>query len=260
MPTAHNSSIDIEYAVHGEGPTVVCCGVAGLGAWQWSYLTTPLAREYEVVIFDYRGTGHSDTPSGSYTIDDLTSDLDAVLSDHGARSAHLLGAGLGGVVAVEYARRAGRADSIGLIGTPTSPADISFDALEQLRAPLDDPEALEQSLSVAFAPGAVDAHPGEIDRIVDWRGEDDAGPGGWDGQLSAMQAAELTDLYEVTTPALVFQGVKDRIVDPDAGSRLAEQLPRGEHRAVESGHLAHVEQPRAVADELIAWLDGQRDG
>jgi len=259
MPTVHNGSVDIEYVVHGDGPTVVCCGVAGLGAWQWSYLTTPLAREFEVVVFDYRGTGQSDTPDGPYAVSDLVSDLDAVLSDHGARSAHVFGAGLGGVVAVEYARRVGRVDSIALVGTPISASDVSFDALEQLRAPLDDSDALHRSLSVAFAPGTVEAHSEEVDRIVDWRREDDAGPAGWDGQLAAMRAAELTDLYAVTTPALVFQGVEDRIVDPDAGARLAERLPRGEHRAVESGHLAHVEQPRVVADELLAWLDSQRD-
>ncbi|QSG05797.1 alpha/beta fold hydrolase [Halapricum desulfuricans] len=258
MPTARNGAVDIEYAVHGEGPTVVCCGVAGLGAWQWSYLVTPLAREYEVVVFDYRGTGNSGTPDGPYTVRDLTADLDAVLSDHGARSVHLLGAGLGGVVAVEYARRAGRAESLGLMGTPTAPSDVDFDALAWLRAPSDEPEELERSLEVAFAPGTVEAHPDEIRRIVEWRATDDAGRTGWDGQLAAMREAELTDLYEVTTPSLVFHGVEDAIVDPEAGRRLAEQLPRGEGRAVESGHLVHVEQPRVVADELLAWLDERR--
>lgn len=258
MPTAHNGSVEIEYAVHGDGPTVVCCGTAGLGAWQWSYLTTPLAHEHEVVVFDYRGTGESDAPDGPYTVADLTADLDAVLSDHGARSVHLVGAGLGGVVAVEYARRAGRVESIGLVGTPTDPSDVDFDALDRLRAPRDDPDALERSLSVAFAPGTVEAHPDEIGRIVEWREADDAGSTGWDGQLAAMREAELTDLYEVTTPALVFHGVEDTIVDPESGVRLAEQLPRGEHRAVESGHLVHVEQPQVVADELLAWLDEQR--
>ncbi|MFW6018086.1 MAG: alpha/beta fold hydrolase [Halapricum sp.] len=258
MPTAHDGAIDIEYAVHGDGPTVVCCGVAGLGAWQWSYLTGPLAREYEVVVFDYRGTGRSGVPDGPYTVEDLVADLDAVVTDHDIASTHLLGAGLGGVVAVEYARRAGRVETLGLVGTPVSASDVEFDSLERLRAPRDDPDALEASLDVAFAPGTVEAHPEEIDRIVEWRQADDAGPAGWDGQLAAMRGAELADLYEVTTPALVFHGVEDAIVDPDAGRRLAEQLPRGAYRAVESGHLVGVEQPRVVADELLAWLDEQR--
>ena len=255
MPTAHNGSIDVEYVVHGNGPTVVCCGVAGLGAWQWSYLTGALAREHEVVVFDYRGTGRSDVPDGPYTVADLVADLDAVVTDHGTRTTHLLGAGLGGIVAVEYARRAGRVETLGLLGTPTSPSDVDFDSLERLRAPRDDPAALEASLDVAFAPGTIESHPDEIDRIAEWRRTDDAGPAGWDGQLAAMRGAELTDLYEVTTPALVFQGVDDAIVDPEVGPRLAEQLPRGEYREVESGHLVGVEQPQAVADELLAWLD-----
>lgn len=258
MPTAYNGDVELAYAVQGEGPTVALCGTAGLGAWQWSYLTTPLAREYETLVLDYRGTGRSDTPDAPYSVADLRSDLDAVLSEHGTRSVHLVGAGLGGMVAVEYARQAGRVETLTLLGTPTGAEDVDREALDRLRAPREDSDALRESLAVAFAPETVERYPEEIDRIVGWRREDDAGPVGWDGQTAAMLDAELADLYEVTTPALVFQGIDDAIVDPAAGERLAENLPRGEYRAVESGHLAHVEEPQAVADELLAWLDEQR--
>jgi pimeloyl-ACP methyl ester carboxylesterase len=259
MPTAHNGDVALEYAVQGDGPTIVCCPTAGLGAWQWSYLTTPLARAYEIVTWDYRGTGRSNAPDGPYTVEDLVSDLDAVISDHGARSIHLVGAGLGGVVAVEYARRAGRVATLTLLGTPISGVDVDEAALDRLRAPRDDADALRASLQAGLSPGTVASYPEEIDRIVGWRREDDADATGWDGQTAAMLGAELEDLYEVTTPALVFQGVDDVIVDPGTGERLAEELPRGEYRAVESGHLVHVEEPQAVADELLAWLDSQRE-
>lgn len=259
MPTAHNGDVALHYATAGDGEPIVCCGAAGLGAWQWSYLTTPLAREHEVVVWDYRGTGDSDAPGGEYTVEDLVGDLDAVCSEHGARSIHLLGAGLGGMVAVEYARRSGRVESLGLVGTPISGANVDRDALERLRAPRDDSDALRASLGAGLTPETIDAYPEEIDRIVGWRREDDASQVGWDGQVAAMLAGDLDDLYEVTTPALVFQGVADRIVDPGTGERLANELPRGEYRPVESGHLVHVEEPQVVADELLSWLDAQRE-
>jgi len=259
MPTAHNGNVALQYALAGDGETIVCCGAAGLGAWQWSYLTTPLAREHEVLVWDYRGTGGSDAPGGDYTVDDLVGDLDAVCGEHGARSIHLVGAGLGGQVAIEYARRSGRVETLALFGTPISESDIDRDALDRLRAPRDDSEALRASLRAGLSDGTIDAYPDEIDRIVGWRREDDAGATGWNGQIAAMLDASLEDLYEVTTPALVFQGVEDAIVAPDTGERLAGELPRGEYRAVESGHLVHVEEPQAVADELLAWLDSQRE-
>lgn len=259
MPTAHNGDIALQYAVHGEGETIVCCGEAGLGAWQWSYLTTPLAREYETIVWDYRGTGRSDAPGGPYAVADLVGDLDAVVGNHGTRSVHLVGAGLGGMVAVEYARRHSHVDTVTLFGTPISGADVDRDALERLRAPRDDPDALRQSLRVAFTPETVDTYPEAIDQIVGWRREDDADSTGWDGQIAAIVDAEITDRYEVTTPALVFHGVEDRIVEPSAGKQLAAELPRGEYRAVESGHCCHVEEPQAIVDELLAWLDTQRE-
>ena len=255
MPTATNGGVDLHYAVKGEGPTLVFCGEAGLGAWLWSYQLGGLPENVETLVWDYRGTGESDAPGGTYDVETLVADLDAVLSDHGARSVHLVGAGLGGAVAIEYARQSGRVKTLTLFGTPTGPEDIDESALDRLWAPREDSEALRESLRVAFAPGVVDSHGEEMDRIVGWRREDDADRTGWEGQRAALLGWELTEPYEVTTPARVFHGVEDAIVDPGAGETLAEALPRGEYTAVEGGHCCFVESAQAVTDELLALLE-----
>jgi len=257
MPTVTNAGIDIRYETQGSGPTVVFCNDAGLGAWEWSYLLGSLSGTVETLVWDYRGTGASDTPAGPYSVADLVGDLEAVLTDHGARSVHLVGAGLGGYVAAEYARESGRSETLTLFGTPHSPADIDREALDRLWASGDDSAAIRESLRVAFAPETVTEHPEEMDRIVGWRRDDDAGATGWDGQRAAFLDHELTALYEMTTPTTVYHGVEDRIVDSGAGQRLAEELPRGEYRAVEGGHCCFVESAGAVADALVGTLTDQ---
>lgn len=255
MPTAHNGDVALNYAVAGEGPTVAFLGDVGVGAWLWSYQLGGLPGSVETLVWDYRGTGDSDRPPGPYRVADLTADLDAVLADHGVDAVHLVGVGLGGVVGVEYARRSGRVETLTTFGTPVGPDDVDWTALDRLEAARDDPEALRESLRVAFAPGVVNDHPEEIDRIVGWRREDDADAEGWAAQRAALEGATLADLYEVTVPTLVCHGVDDAIVDPEAGRRLAEELPRGRFEAVEGGHFCFVESAAAVTDELLGVLE-----
>lgn len=117
MPTARREGVSIYYGTDGEGETVVFLSDLGFGAWQWGWQHAALAGPYETLAYDQRGTGRSDTPSGPYSVEDLATDLDAILADHGSRGVHLVGAGLGGMVALAYAREYGRARTLTLIGT-----------------------------------------------------------------------------------------------------------------------------------------------
>jgi pimeloyl-ACP methyl ester carboxylesterase len=256
MPTVEHDGATLRYATEGEGPTVAFCSDAGLGVWEWSYLLGALPGTVETLVWEYRGTGDSDDPDGSYPVSDIVADLDAVLADHGARSVHLVGAGLGGQVAVEYARRHGRPDTLALFGTPAEPDDLDGGTLDRLRSAGRDPAALTDSMDALLSPDAL-AHDEEVSRMVEWRQADDASEAGWDAQAEAFRSHAIAEPYEVTTPALVAHGVADALVDPAAGERLADELPRGRHQPVEGGHCCFVESAGAVADELVAWVDSE---
>ena len=262
MPTVTNDGVELYYdtAGHEGGPTVAFVNPAGYGAWCWSWLTESLAGPVETLVWDLRGTGRSDAPPGPYDVATLVDDLEAVLADHGARTVHLVGAGLGGMVALRYAREHARADTLALLGTAADGSRVDQGALTDLAAPRDDPEALRESLRGAFSPGVVDAHPEIVDRIVAWRAEDDANPEAWDAQAAAMTGFDAGALYEVTTPALVCHGRADAVVPVDAGRDLAAGLPRGEFEPVDAGHLVATEEPAAVEDALTAFFDDHVDG
>jgi 3-oxoadipate enol-lactonase len=177
-----------------------------------------------------------------------------VLAEAGVADAHLVGAGLGGMVAVEYAARYNRDASLALFGTAASGDAVDDTVLESLFAPRDDPAALRASLRNAFATD-LDAHGEVVDRIVGWRREEDADREGFEAQADATVAFDRSDsLYEVTTPARVFHGVDDAVVPEEAGRALAEGLPRGDFTAVEGGHLCFVEESAAVNDALLGYL------
>lgn len=258
MPTANNEGTSLYYDTEGEGETVAFVGDVGYGAWLWGWQQPAVAGPFEALVWDLRGTGRSDAPPGPYDVATLAADLEAVLSDAGARNAHVVGAGLGGLVALEYARRYSRAETLTLLSTAAS--GDAFENLEnRLYADPDDPESLRESLDAAFTPEFRERQPDVIDGVVEWRQEGDAGPETWRAQAAALERYDADPLYEITTPSLVLAGEDDPVVPVSAAERLAEDLPKGEFEAFPGRHLFFVERSRPVNDRLQGFLIDHAD-
>jgi pimeloyl-ACP methyl ester carboxylesterase len=265
MPVATNEGVELYYEATGtprpledterKADTVAFVNPAGYGAWVWGWQHAALVEGFETVTWDLRGTGRSDAPEGHYDVETLAADLEAVLSAHGVADVHLVGAGLGGMIALDYADRYDRAATLTLFGTTADGERVDADALDSLFAPRDDPDALRASLRNTFE-ADVDAYEDAANEIVGWRREEDADRAGFEAQAAAMAAFDRSDsLYEVTTPTRVYHGVADAVVPTEAGRDLAESLPRGEFTAVEGGHLCFVEESAAVNDALLGQFD-----
>jgi len=251
MPMTSSGGVTLHYEATGEGPTVVFVGDAGYGAWLWGWHHDAVAGPYEALVWDLRGTGDSDAPAGPYDVATLAADLEAVLADHGVRSVHLVGAGLGGMVALQYAHGYSRVRTLTLYNTAASGDAVDADALDALT--LDD--GPERSLDGAFSPGFRENAPELVDRITEWREAEDAAGDAFDAQAAAMTRFSALPLYEVTVPAEVYYGVDDPVVPADAAESLGADLPRGDATAVEGRHCSFVEHATAVTDRLVALLD-----
>ncbi|OAQ53079.1 hypothetical protein HTG_09615 [Natrinema mahii] len=258
MPTASNGSVSLYYDCAGEGEPVVFVPEAGLGGWLWGWQHAAVAGPHEAVVWDLRGTGRSDAPPGPYDLETLAADLEAILADCGIRNAHLVGCGLGGVIALEAARTSSRVATLTLFGTAAR--GEAFD-LEPLFAPPDDRDALEASLETVLSAAFLETQPDALEGIVDWRADGDADRAGWAAQVAALEDFAATDwLVDVTQPTRVIHGGADELVSPAAGKELARGLPRGEFRDLEgAGHLCFVERSRTVNDLLLGFLEAQID-
>jgi pimeloyl-ACP methyl ester carboxylesterase len=242
--------VSLYYEQAGSGETVAFVGEAGYGAWQWGWQHDAVAGPFEALVWDLRGTGRSDAPADSYDIDTLAADLEAVLSDSEARRAHLVGAGLGGMVALRHAREYDRTATLSLFGTAPGAA-IDEDAFRALHA--EDEERLRESLAGAFSESFRDREI--IEQICKWRAQEDASAAAFDAQSTAALEFEPGPLYEQQLPTVVYQGLDDPVVPVAAGRQLAADLPRGTFEAVEGRHLCFIEHARAVNDRLVTFLD-----
>ncbi|WP_135305738.1 alpha/beta fold hydrolase [Haloarcula amylovorans] len=255
MPTATNRGVSLHYETDGDGPTVAFVGDVGYGAWLWGWHFDALTGPFETLIWDLRGTGDSDAPAGPYDVATLAADLDAVLADHGVERVHLVGAGLGGMVALRYAHEYGRARTLTLYCTAASGDGVDEAALRSLSLDAGETASLDGALSPTFR----ETDPALVERITEWRRAEDATDDAFVAQAGAMTDFDAPPLYEITQPTELYYGVEDPVIPTDAAESLAADLPRGTATAVEGRHCCYVEHAAAVTDRLTAFLDEYTD-
>jgi len=257
MPTATADGTAIRYEVGGreDRPAIGFLPAVGFGPWLWGWQAPALSSQYRTVVHARRGTGRSDRV-GPYTVDRFAADLDAVLAEAGVDRVHLVAAGLGGTVALRYAREYGRARSVSLFGATPSGDRVAADALAALHPA--HPSRYRASLSLAFSDRFL-AESGVVDDVVAWRRAEDAVGDALAGHRDAVLTARPDALYEIDIPALVCHGVDDPVVPASAGETLAGHLPRGRFEPVDGKRLCFIEHSAAVTDAVEGFIDRHSD-
>ncbi len=266
MPTADNDGVTLAYEHRGRDPdeaeTVAFVEGLGYGRWMWEWQARALTDDYHVLLWDNRGTGESDAPEGPYTIDEMAGDLEAVLDDAGVERAHVVGASMGGMIAMQYALAYDRARSLGLfcsspggdeaVPTPEETLERMFDVPEDADAR----EAIRYKMRPAVSDAFWEANAAVVEDIVDRRLESDASPAARQAQAAAVDAFDASDrLGAIERPALVAHGTADRVLPVENGELLAERLPAAETAFVEGGsHLFFIERADRVNERLAAFL------
>ena len=249
----------------GSLPAIACLHGTGGHAGRFERLGRVVEAERRVLAHDLRGHGRSPW-SGEQTTDAHVDDLAAVLRARGIEHAALIGEGVGGLIAIEYAAgHTDRVTALVLLDPPlsttgaewrrraeTERASRSFGRVDEAIA------SLREARGSLHAPSVlVEQEAGE--HLV--AGED----GRFRWRYSGRAAAELLEsigagppprLREVVCPALIVHGSgSDRLTSADA-ERAAAECRRGEVATVPGGHPvlwdALAETGAAVRDFVLA--------
>ncbi len=252
MPTAV-----LPHTIDGAGPHVVLLHPVGLDLTFLQPVAAELSRRYTVLCVDSRGHGRSPVLPPATRLEDYADDVHALIVRQGFAPCAVVGFSFGGMVAQTLALR--------------HPQDVS--AL----VPCACPSTLPDQNRGIFAERAATAERGGMAAVLDatlarWftpafrdRGGADAARArllsddvqGWAQAWRAMARIDTAPfLGSLRVPTLCIAGEVDLSSPPPIVAAIADAIP-GARFAVIAGapHMLFIEQPHAVANEIIAFLD-----
>jgi 3-oxoadipate enol-lactonase len=252
------------YEKAGSGPPVVLLHEAVTDSRMWDDQLGLLSARHLVVRYDMRGYGRSLLPGGPYShVDDLRALFDAIEIGR----ATLVGASLGGRVALEFALTdPERVRSLMLAPAALGGHEWSEEVKESWRAEDAALEAGDLDAAVEInlrqwvdgprrAPDAVSTSVRERVGVMQRRALEtflhasaqapQPGPEQW------PEPPAQTRLGEIDVPTLLLVGDEDVPDMHEIADRLAETMPRARKRLIRgAGHVINLERP----DEFEACL------
>ncbi len=244
----------------GSGPLVLCIPGMGESLASFRHLTPGLVTAgYRVAVMDLRGHGDSSAHFDTYDDPAAAGDALAVIKELGGGPATIVGNSMGAAAAVLAAAQQPEAvERLVLIGPfvrDHGPAIMALLMRLMLARPWG-PRVWRRYYASLFGPRRPTDHEEHVDRAIGLLRR----PGRW----RAFQATTRTShtpaeaaLAKVSTPTLVIMGDGDRdFADPRAEARwVAESLHGTHHMIAEAGHYPMAEQPAAVLDVMLPFLE-----
>ena len=292
-PSAHQppqivraNGIDLCYEIFGDPAAEPMIMIMGLGAqmiqWDDDLCRLLAARGFRVIRFDNRDIGKSGKLSGGkrltamellklqflkipvqapYRLRDMAEDTIGLMDALGIKSAHLVGASMGGMIAQEIAisfpQRVHSLTSImSTTGNPKVPP-ATREAMAILMAP---PPTTRDEFLARFAKTwkvlRVGSFPEDeaLDRARAERTfERGLNPAGAGRQLRAVLASgsRKERLHAVKAPTLVIHGTVDPLVRPEGGKDTAASIPGAKLLMIEGmGHALPIPMWPQIIDAI----------
>jgi len=264
MPRANANGVEIEYETFGDPADPPLVLIGGLGTqlitWDEEFCQMLAARGFWVTRFDNRDAGRSTwMDSGpAYSLDDMADDAAGLMDALGIRTAHVVGASMGGfiaqILALDHPERVLTLTS--MISGPNGPEQVqpTPEAMALLVAQV--PPTREERIAIGLdakrkllGPADPFDEPYERARVIE--AIDRAyHPAGFMRQVQAILAASgrLSRLPSVQVPTLVIHGDADSLVPVENGRMVAAAVPGA--RLIEIPGMGH-DVPRRVWPAVV---------
>lgn len=243
-----------EKAGHGE-PLLLVSG-QGADHTYWDIIRDDFAGRYQVVVYDNRGTGHSDKPDApEYTTRMFAHDAVAVLDHLGVGRAHVYGHSMGGRIAqwlaVDHEERIA---SLVLGGTTPGnargvPREPEIDQL-LTHPPADAKEAYQALASLVLSPSWLSKNPDIFSQLTQGTRLPDY------VRRLHYQASETHDCWDylplIHTPTLVIHGSDDKLNPTDNASLLAGRIPHAELCIIQGGRHGYMFEFREESNRIVS--------
>jgi pimeloyl-ACP methyl ester carboxylesterase len=262
MVQAEGARLHVRMAGPEQAPAVVLLHGFPLHGGMWDAQVDALAKDWRVIVPDFRGHGQSEVGDGQYAIDFFVDDLLAVLDSTTSGPVVACGLSMGGYVLLRALERAPeRFRAVVLAdtrsGTDRDPARLKrIEGIRTLRAEGAAGYA-EGFAKSALGKTTLEQRPEVVTAVRAMAAAGD--PRGLIGALLAMAGrTDTTDgAGQVAVPALVIVGDEDALTPPDHARELATRIKEARLVVIPgAGHLTPMEAPEEFTAALRGFLEG----
>ncbi len=262
MPTIKANNIEVYYEIHGDGEPLILIGGLGTDTSVWTAVLEQLMKHYQVIIFDSRGAGKTETTEPPYTTEQLAIDVACLMDELEIEKAHILGHSLGSAVAqilaLEYADKV---DKLIICGTFDKLNHVSYCAVksstELLQAGLSMNLLVQNNIPWIYSSEFI-ADPKKLKILLE-RASNNPNPqkpAGIEGQAQAVLDHDTRErLSHIKHPTLLVSG-RDDIITPAKGAKAMMQKIEGSKHVVieDTAHLFIVEKPLEFTKVVLEFL------
>jgi pimeloyl-ACP methyl ester carboxylesterase/molybdopterin/thiamine biosynthesis adenylyltransferase len=251
---------ELYYEVEGKGDNLLLLGPLGGDSSFWSRQVQPLARHFQVITFDSRGTGLSTECSQGHSTQEIAQDAIALLKKLGIRRTHVVGLALGGLAAQHIAALQPELVSRMVLASSYAKADEAIAATVscwQQVAQQQGMEALfDACLDSLFSNEYVQDSNGEVDKLRTFFHLNLQDPMNFVYQSTAGTLHDCTSkLSGINCPTMVLHGEADRVVDVTLAKKLAGSIRDSQLTIIERApHFLNWEQADIFNEQVRQFL------
>lgn len=267
------SAGEVAWEVFGEGPPVVLVHGTPSRSYIWRDIVPALAERHSVYAYDLLGYGESEKAEGQdVSILGQARLLEELVGGWGLDGPAIAGHDIGGgivlgahlVEGVRFARIA-LLDAVTLSPWLSQANSSTWHIAEHREAYATMPEHFfEAVFSVYLEESGTRLSEGTFETFLSqWRGEE--GQGAFVRQAAQLEERHTTGfeprLASIEVPVQVIWGEADTWLDPEQADRLHEAIPGSRLKKVAgAGHFVMEDAPREVAEVLVSFFSGGREG
>lgn len=250
MPKLNRDGVNLNYEIHGNGPAILLSHGYSATLEMWRGQVAPLSGDYQLILWDMRGHGQTDSPDdpSAYSEDATVADMAALLDAVGAERAILCGMSLGGYMSLVFCRvHPERVRALLLVDTGPGFKNDEARAAWNKRA-LETASGFEtQGLAALQARSremAMSTHRSAAGLARAAR-----------GMLAQRDARVMKSLPEIKVPALIIVGGDDRPFLASA-DYMAAKIPNANKIVIpDAGHASNLDQPEMFNQAVTRFLE-----